>query len=140
MDDMDRRTENRRMVEKYLESLGADITGFASAQSYNRIFGIRSGSEHPDYYIKGAKTLIVVGVKIADSIMDNLTGTKDPHSHNLKNYLLHYAYDKLDEIAASASKYIERSGYDAYPIQARSEIREKGYLWSYFSHKKAAIA
>jgi len=137
---IDRRIENRRMIEEYLKSLGADMAGFASAQSYNRIFSITEGSEHPDYYIKGAKTLIVIGVKIADSIMDNLTGTKDPHSHNLKNYLLHYAYDKLDEIAASASKYIEGSGYDAYPIQARSEIRENGYLWSYFSHKKAAIA
>lgn len=137
---MGERIEKREKVENYIRGQGADIIGFSSAQSYAGIFGITDGSEHPDYYIKDAKTLIVIGVKIVDSIMDNLTGTKDPHSYNLKNYLLHYAYDKLDEITASASKYIEGLGYDAYPIQSRSEIRENGYLWSYFSHKKAAIA
>ena len=128
------------ILEKYIKTLGADIIGFASASEYAEIFGIKGGSEHPDYYIKDARTIIVVGVKIADSIMDNIKGEKDPHSYNLKNYLLHYVYDKLDEITANASKFIEELGYDAYPIQARSEIRENGYLWSYFSHKKAAIA
>ncbi|MDD2482196.1 MAG: reductive dehalogenase domain-containing protein [Lutispora sp.] len=137
---MEERKENRKAIEDYIRKQGGDLAGFASAAKYTEIFDIKDGSEHPDFYINNAKTIIVIGLKIVDSIMDNLKGEKDPYSHNLKNYLLHYAYDKLDEITAGASRFIEELGYDAYPIQARSEIRENGYLWSYFSHKKAAIA
>lgn len=121
----------------YARECGADLIGIASVNSYKE----DSLSEnHPQFYLKNAKTVIVVGLKLVDALWDNLRGKKDVHGLNLHSYLLYYNYNLLDYIAIQTARFLEEEGYDAYPIQARTETYRDGILSGYFDFKNAAVA
>lgn len=131
----------RKELEAYLKEKGADVVGIASVDNYVKMFSVDENCEnHPSYYIKNPKSIIVIGLKMVDSLWDNLTGEKDVHSANLKSYLLNYNYDLLDYLAIQTCRFIENKGYDGYPIQARAETRKNGVMTGYFSFKNAAVA
>lgn len=128
-------------LNDFIKEKGGELVNIASVQNYTEIFSIGMNTDkHPEKYIDNAKSIIVIGIKMIDGLMDHLTGKSDMHGVNLRNYLMHYNYDQLDFIAIQTSRFIENLGYDAYPIQARSESRTNGVLTGYFPLKLAAVA
>jgi epoxyqueuosine reductase len=122
-------------LERIARSKGADLVGFAHASKFPT-----SGDEklNPKYYLPDAQNVVVLGLKLVDAIWDKLSGAYDVHSTNLLNYLRHYNYDLLDFIAVQTARYIEEEGYDAYPIQARTESKTQNVFTGYFPFKEAA--
>ena len=116
-------------------SKGVDLVGFADVSIFPEA---DNATWNPSYYLPDAKTVIVMGLKLNDALWDRLTGTYDVHSANLMSYLLHYNYDLLDFAAVQVARYIEELGYDAYPIQARTESKKENVFIGYFPFKVAA--
>lgn len=141
---MGRYSDLNRRMDKMIQTIkdkGGELIGVTSIENYINVSKAENeNSANPFDIIKDAKSIIVIGLKMIDSIWDKLKGETDLYSQNARNYLMHYNYDQLDYIAVQTSRYIEACGYDAFPIQARSEDKSKGYLSGYFSFKSAAIA
>jgi epoxyqueuosine reductase len=120
----------------YAESRGADLVGVAPVESFP------SGADdklNPVYYLPGARHVLVIGLKMIDALWDRLEGTfTSVHNHNAVNYLMNYNYPTLDYITVQTARYIEKMGYDAYPIQAGSSSRKDNVLTGYFPFKEAA--
>ena len=124
-------------VISFIKNNKADLVGIASPEYFPRD---ASSTTNPSFYINDAKAVIMIGLKLVDALWDKLSGKKDVHSSNLSSYLHHYTYDLLDYIAIQTARFLEEKGYDAYPIQARTEQKEDNIFTGYFSFKKAAVA
>lgn len=124
-------------LTNYIKGLGADLVGFAAADD----FAGKAGTP-PAEFVPGAKTVIVIGLKMVDAIMNRLSGEIDHWSFNLKSYLFNYHYLQLETINALAARYLEEHGYEAYPIQvlAAGTPRKEGLLFGALSFKGAAVA
>lgn len=122
-------------ITRVARSKGVDLVGFADVSIFPEA---ENKTWNPSYYLPDAKTVIVMGLKLNDALWDSLTGTYDVHSANLMSYLLHYNYDLLDFAAVQVARYIEELGYDAYPIQARTESKKEKVYIGYFPFKEAA--
>lgn len=122
-------------IEKFAKEKGADLVGCADVSLFPR------GTDNPlnpRYYLPDAKSVWVMGLKLNDALWDKLTGTYDIHSTNLLSYLRHYNYDLLDFIAVQTARFIEDQGYDAYPVEARTETKVQMVYTGFFPFKEAA--
>ena len=122
-------------IREVAKNKGVDLVGFAGVSGFP---DDKNNTWNPRYYLPDAKTVIVMGLKLNDALWDRLTGKYDVHSANLVSYLLHYNYDLLDYAAIQVARYIEELGYDAYPIQARTESKKERVFIGYFPFKEAA--
>jgi epoxyqueuosine reductase QueG len=122
-------------IRKVAKAKGTDLVGFADVSKFP---DGEDNTWNPRYYLPDAKTVIVMGLKLNDALWDRLTGNYDVHSANLRSYLSHYNYDLLDFIAVQVARYIEDLGYDAYPIQARTESKREKVFIGYFPFKETA--
>ena len=122
-------------IRKVAMAKGANLVGFAEVSKFP---GGEENKLSPRYYLPDAKTVIVFGLKLVDALWDKLSGTYDVHATNLVNYLRHYNYDLLDFIVIQTARFIEEQGYDAYPMQARTETKIQEVLVGYFPFKEAA--
>ncbi len=77
----------------------------------------------PDELVPGARSVLVISLKMVDAIWDRLTGKPDFFSETLHNYLIGYNYPRLDVLAIQTARFLEKEGYDAFPIQAPSKKR-----------------
>ncbi len=106
----------------FAKEKGADIVGVADADLFNENifpFGKTPDDRGPRAYVSDARSVIVMGIKMVDSMLDHLTGNTDVHSQTLRSYLHFYNYDLLDYIAIQTARYLEDRDFEAYPIQAR---------------------
>jgi epoxyqueuosine reductase len=120
---------------KVAREKGADLVGFVDAAQFPQE---EDNNLSPNYYLPSAKTVIVVGLKLVDALWNKLSGTYDVHSTNALSYLQHYNYDLLDYIAVQTARFIEDQGYDAYPIQARTDSKHERVFVGYFPFKDVA--
>lgn len=104
----------------------------------------------PSFFLPKAKSVIMIGLKVNDSLLEFGLSTKaqtkadlfssrhEVYKQTLEGYLKYYNYNLLDNIAIETSKYLEKNGFLSFPIQARVTdwIEVKGV----FPHKLAAIA
>ena len=109
-------------IRKVAKEKGADLVGFVDVAQFPQE---ADNDLSPNYYLPNAKTVIVIGLKLVDALWNKLSGTYDIHSTNALSYLQHYNYDLLDFIAVQTARYIEDQGYDAYPIQARTDSKHE---------------
>ncbi len=133
----------RADITNVIKEKDGELIAVASTSNYIKMFQVGEATQqHPDQYVPDARSIVVIGVKMVDSVWDRLTGEKNIYSSNLKSYLHHYNYNLLDYIAIQTARYIEDLGYDAYPIRARSdsEARTNGVKTGFFSFKGAAQA
>ncbi|NPV71813.1 MAG: epoxyqueuosine reductase [Firmicutes bacterium] len=122
-------------VKEFAGSLGAGLVGVADA---NRVAEVEPVPERrPEFFLPGARCVVVIGLKMVDAIMDRLRGLKDQYDETLIGYLRHYNYATLDLIACRTARFLEDQGWDAYPIQAR--MTDKDEYSAVFSHKPAAV-
>ncbi|HUW64803.1 MAG TPA: reductive dehalogenase domain-containing protein [Spirochaetia bacterium] len=127
------------LAEKCVEAAkekGADLVGIAPVDSFS---ADPAEAAHPRFFMDDAKAVVVCGLKLVDALWDKLTGTRDVHSLNLRSYLLHYNYDLLDFIGVQTARFLESQGYEAYPVQARTESRSNNVMTGYFPFKEAAV-
>ncbi|MDW7740376.1 MAG: reductive dehalogenase domain-containing protein [Bacillota bacterium] len=121
----------------FARSKGADLVGIADADSF--LIQDEQNKFCPRFYLPEAKSVIVIGLKLVDSIWDRLTGNYDPYSTNLHSYLMHYNYDQLDFISCQVARFLEDIGYDGYPIEARTETKSGKVFVGLFPFKEAAV-
>jgi epoxyqueuosine reductase len=136
-----------RQVITFAKKKGADLVGVASAdylESYSEL------KHKPSFFIPNAKSVVVIGLKVNDGLLEFGLSTKasirsdlfsskhEVYKQTLEGYLKFYNYNLLDYIAIETSKYLEKKGFISFPIQARVTdwIEVKGV----FPHKLAAIA
>lgn len=108
-------------LKQMLLEQGASLVGFAD-------LGTSPVSDEPE--LKYAVSIIV---KLSDSVLRSI---KDRPSIS---YFQHYraVNYKLDQLALSCVKYLEDSGYDAFPIAASQSIPTNKY-YGIFQHKTVA--
>ena len=121
----------------YTKSIGADLVGFVRVEDLDESVG-----SLPEQFIPGARSIIVIGLKMVDGILDRLTGEINHWSFNLKSYLFNYHYMELEKMSGLTARFLEKQGYSAYPIQvlAGGTPRKEGLLHSAFAFKRAAVA
>jgi epoxyqueuosine reductase QueG len=138
-------------VINFAKEKGADLVGVADAELFKVNiwpFGRTPIDRGPNAFLPDAKSVIVVAIKMVDSLLNRLTGKTDVHSQTLRSYLHFYNYDLLDYIAVQTARYLEEKNFEAYPIQARvfefDKIRTLSAIangsYATFPFKVAAIA
>ncbi len=123
------------IVRRQAQKKGADLFGVASAAAFDHLEP--DPERRASFFLKDARCVAVMGLKIVDAVMDPLKGEKDPYSENFRGYLMNYNYNLLDYICVQTARYLEDLGWNAYPVQARVTNREKDS--GVFSHKTAAV-
>ncbi len=110
------------MYEKELHDVligeGADLAGFCC---------LKDVKNAPFPYA------VSVAYKLSDSVLKTIDGAPS------KMYFQHYrtVNTKLDLIALRAVKFIEKKGFQAFPVAASQSVA--GRFYGYFPHKTAAV-
>lgn len=124
---------------------GADLVGICRVDPFSDYINTRydlskSRINSPEQYLPGAQSIIVIGLRMLDSICNSIKGKSDANSSNLFNYLMNYFYNQLDYVAIQLSLELEKMGYAGYPIQARREgyFRDRDSI-GIFPYKEAAV-
>jgi len=118
-------------IKSYLAK-DVDVCGFAPVER----FAEAPAENHPTQLIKGARTVIVFGIKTPRGVIDS------PH-YSL--YGLHRAYHsiyrRLDEVAVYLCNFLEGQGpYRAMPVPSFAPLTYRGREpWGLISLKHAAV-
>ena len=134
-------------VISFAKKKGADLVGIASTgylESYQDL------EYKPSFFVPKAKSVITIGLKVNDALLefglsndiklrsDLFSSRHEVYTQTLEGYLKYYNYNLLDYIAIETSKYLEKSGFLSFPIQAR--VTDWTEVKGVFPHKLAAIA
>jgi len=134
-------------VITFAKKKGADLVGIASTDYLESYHGLKY---KPSFFVPKAKSVITIGLKVNDALLelglstqiksrsDLFSSRHEVYTQTLEGYLKHYNYDLLDYIAIETSKYLEKSGFMSFPIQAR--VTDWTEVKGVFPHKLAAIA
>lgn len=134
-------------VVTFAEKKGADLVGVASADYMESYLDLK---HKPSFFVPKAKSVVVIGLKVNDSLLEFSLSTKvrvssdlfssrhEVYKQTLEGYLKYYNYNLLDYIAIETSKYLEKNGFMSFPIQAR--VTDWTEVKGVFPHKLAAIA
>ena len=119
-------------VKQLVKDRGADLVGIASIDRFKQA----PEHHHPHYFLPEAKSVVVIALSISSAILRNVAKGKEHYSYC--GYGFKFVNEELDNIAYHLSKFIERQGYDAYPIPANAP-RDPVFRWG-LSHRHAALA
>ncbi|MCL4371181.1 MAG: hypothetical protein M1380_09785 [Chloroflexi bacterium] len=108
----------QRVVE-WTGSIGADLV---AAVPVVELEGVTRGYR-PEELVPGARSVVVIALKMVDAIWDRLQGKKDFFSDVLRNYLASYNYPQLDHLAIRTARFLEDEGYAAFPVDGPSAGR-----------------
>lgn len=100
---MERDIELTKKVEKYCLKIGANLVGFADPIHFKRF----SKYHQPEQFLKGSKTVIILGLYLYDIILD--AWNKDPDTG--KSY--HFADSILERFCAKLRLFLLNAGYDS---------------------------
>jgi epoxyqueuosine reductase QueG len=134
-------------VISFAKKNGADLVGIASAEYLESYPDLK---HKPSFFIPKAKTVIIIGLKVNDGLLelglstnarsrsDLFSPKHEVYKQTLEGYLKYYNYNLLDNIAIETSKFLENNGFMSFPIQAR--VTDWTEVKGVFPHKLAAIA
>lgn len=110
-------------IKNYAEELGADLVGFSCI------------GESPIKNQENLKYAVTVAVKLPDAVLktiENRPTISYFHEYRSANAL-------LDQITFKIARFIEKQGYNAFPVPAsQSTSDDKSAYKSIFSHKQGA--
>jgi epoxyqueuosine reductase len=123
-----------RLIKQLAQEQGADLAGVAPVE---RLKDAPRG-HRPQDILPEAKSVIVVGRRILDSVMEQLS--RNPL---MRMTWHHHMYSHLNTLNSTLcyeiSLLLEKKGYWAIPIQPTTPyIKEK--FWGISSHRHAAVA
>jgi epoxyqueuosine reductase QueG len=134
-------------VIAFAKKKGADLVGIGSADYLESYPDLK---HKPSFFIPKAKTVIIIGIKVNDGLLEFGLSTKaqarsdlfsskhEVYKQTLEGYLKYYNYNLLDNIAIEISKFLEKNGFMSFPIQAR--VTDWTEVKGVFPHKLVAIA
>jgi epoxyqueuosine reductase len=97
-----------RLDDELRERAGTDIFGVADATSY----GVKAPEGHrPADFLKGARSIVLLGIRMLDTSLDGLPGTRQEYTANF-----HVANAELNRALFDAAGFLERHGYKAFPV------------------------
>lgn len=111
---------------------GADLVGIAPV----RRFEGAPAHHHPRFFMPNATAVISIGCRINRAILRTVAAGREHMSYCGFGFIQVNA--ELDRIAYHVARYIERQGYEAYPIAANAP-RDPMFRWG-LSHRHAAVA
>lgn len=116
-------------IKRYARKLGADLVGIASIETFKDALD----EQKPVRYLPETRSLISIGVKIQDSILDNLPITR-------RGYMATYTTvnEKLNHIAFGLARFLENRGYKAVHYPAAKPYNEKLIIGD-ISHRHVAL-
>ncbi|MFC1505911.1 4Fe-4S dicluster domain-containing protein [Thermoproteota archaeon] len=134
-------------VIAFAKKKGADLVGIGSTDYLESYPDLK---HKPSFFIPKAKTVIIIGIKVNDGLLefglsskaqsrsDLFSSKHEVYKQTLEGYLKYYNYNLLDNIAIETSKFLEKNGFMSFPIQAR--VTDWTEVKGVFPHKLAAIA
>jgi epoxyqueuosine reductase QueG len=124
----------REELEEYARDLGLDLFGVADlTDSQVHRFVLMQGGE----YISGYPTSISLGIRLLDSVVDQLYRHEELTAIYSYRGLYNSANANLDRAALLIAKKIQEAGFNAYPIPASQTINDRK-LEGTISHKLSA--
>jgi epoxyqueuosine reductase len=125
-------------VKKMAVELGADLIGVAPTER----FDYAPKEYHPQYFMKDAKGVIVLGLRLLEGICD-VHGAYNQEGKTIAPYSW-YSYPivnwSLSTIAFQIGKKLEDKGYRALPFPPTSFAYRHDFTHPDFLHKHAAVA
>jgi epoxyqueuosine reductase QueG len=119
-------------VKEFARSKGADLVGIAPVER----FAAAPEHHHPKFFMPQAKAVVVLALRINRAILRTVAKGKEHYSYCAFGFK--FVNDELDMLAYHLSKFIEKQGYEAYPIPANAP-RDPLFRWG-LSHRHAAVA
>ena len=100
---MERDIDLTKKVQDYCYKIGANIVGFADPIHFNKF----SKDHQPEQFLKGSKTVVILGLYLYDIILDSWN--RDPDTG--KQY--HFADSILTNFCARLTRFLSNEGYDS---------------------------
>jgi epoxyqueuosine reductase QueG len=121
-------------LHEFVRELGADFVGVADLSQARQMIREQGGEKIAAYPLA-----ISVGIRVLDTIIDELPNSREDHivAMNFKQHGYDIVNSRLDAITSRTSSLLQNSGYKALPIPASQTVDSKNLL-SAFSHKLAA--
>lgn len=128
------KSELNRELESFSHEQGADLFGVADAKNLE---GAPLG-HRPSDFVKNAKSVLVLAVKLVDTVIDQLPKSRREYTLNFSS-----ANIMVNSLAFRLAKKLELKGYEAYS-QSYSAIEgmqldDPVNLMDPFSYKHAAV-
>ena len=116
-------------VKNFLRKLGADLVGITSVENFDGALD----KQKPILYLSTAKSMISIGVRVPDSVLDNLPRTR-------RGYTATYdtVNAKLNDIAYRLAIFLEDNGYKTVYFPAGRPYNEDLILGD-ISHRHVAL-
>ena len=121
-----------RELEEYAHDNGIDLFGVADLSGAHD-FVLRQGGEH----IAGFPRAISIGIRLLDSIVDELYRHEEPSAIYSYKGLYNSVNASLDRATLLIAKKVQNAGFKAYPIPASQTVNDRR-LEGAISHKLAA--
>lgn len=109
---------SERVVD-WTSSIGADLVAAVPTAELEEV----TRGYRPEELVPGARSVVVIALKMVDAVWDRLQGKKDFFSDVLRNYLASYNYPRLDYLAIRTARFLEDEGYSAFPVDSPSAGR-----------------
>ncbi|MHA1714948.1 MAG: hypothetical protein ACTSXP_04845 [Promethearchaeota archaeon] len=121
-------------VKKLARGMGIDLIGITDL---SRLMHAPERF-HPTDYLKGARSVVVLGYHFPDGIVENWA--KTPSSYQYYGYAL--PNKELGLASLRISKYIEKQGFRCFPIVPTGHSKDMDHKkqMGEFSHRHAAVA
>ena len=121
-------------LNRFVEERDVDLWGIAPITSYE---GVVDPKMHPRYWMPDARTVIVLGLQVPQSVVDQVERKTSPYPYlRFAKKLLN---DELDTLANQVSRFLVRKGYDCLPTPA-NDWRDPRTLTPMVSHVLTAVA
>jgi len=100
---MDRDINLTKKVRKYCKKIGADFVGFADPKYFDRF----PKTNQPDSYLKGSKTVIILGIHLGDILLD--VYYQPPKGRKY----FHFADSILETLCYKVKDVLQERGYSS---------------------------
>ena len=120
-------------VRRYCEGKDVDLFGVAPVSSFEDA----EERMHPAYYIRGAQSVIVLGLQVPKPIVEQVERRTTPYPY--MRFAKALINDELDTIANQVSRFLARQGYECLPTPA-NDWRDPRTLKPMVSHVLSAVA
>ena len=107
-------------LEELARNLGVDLFGVADLTGVHD-FVLRQGGEH----IAGFPRAISIGIRLLDSIVDELYRHEEPSAIYSYRGLYNSVNASLDRATLLTAKKVQEAGFKAYPIPASQTARAR---------------
>jgi epoxyqueuosine reductase QueG len=119
-------------VKEFARKKGADLVGVASIDRFKNA----PEHHHPHFFLPKARAVVVVALRVNRSILQTVAQGRENLSYGAFGFKV--INEELDLIAYHLANFIEKLGYDSYPIPANAP-RDTMFRWG-LSSRHAAVA